>query len=41
MLLFLAEFAGDAEAVCPRAALRRVIDKAAHMGFDAICRTGI
>lgn len=33
MLLFLAEFAGDAEAVCPRAVLRRVIDKAAQMGF--------
>lgn len=35
MLLFLAEFAGEAEAVCPRAALRRVINKAADMGFDA------
>ena len=34
MLLFLAEFDGEAEAVCPRAALRRVIDKAADMGFD-------
>ena len=35
MLLFIAEFADQAEAVCPRAALRRVIDKAADMGFDA------
>jgi glutamine synthetase len=34
MLLFLAEFEGEAEAVCPRAALRRVIDKAGVMGFD-------
>ncbi len=34
MLLFLAEFDGEAEAVCPRAALRRVIEKAAAMGFD-------
>ncbi len=35
MLLFLAEFAEQAEAVCPRAALRRVIDKASDMGLDA------
>lgn len=35
MLLFLAEFAEQAEAVCPRAALRRVVEKAADMGFDA------
>lgn len=35
MLLFLAEFAGEAEAVCPRAALRRVVNKAADMGLDA------
>lgn len=35
MLLFLAEFAEEAETVCPRAALRRVISKAADMGFDA------
>lgn len=34
MLLFIAEFADQAEAVCPRAALRRVIDKAKDMGFD-------
>jgi glutamine synthetase len=34
MLLFLAEFAGQAEGVCPRAALRRVVDRAADMGFD-------
>ncbi|MGF1864918.1 glutamine synthetase [Enterovibrio norvegicus] len=35
MLLFIAEFEGDAEAVCPRATLRRVLEKAAEMGFDA------
>lgn len=34
-LLFMAEFAGAAEALCPRAVLRRVIEKAAMMGFDA------
>ncbi|QEY51086.1 glutamine synthetase family protein [Legionella longbeachae] len=34
-LLFMAEFAGDAEDICPRALLRRVIQKAAAMGFDA------
>ncbi|VEB34767.1 glutamine synthase [Legionella sainthelensi] len=34
-LLFMAEFAGDAEVICPRALLRRVIQKAAAMGFDA------
>ncbi|MGF1705253.1 glutamine synthetase family protein [Enterovibrio baiacu] len=35
MLLFIAEFEGDAEAVCPRATLRRVLDKAEEMGFEA------
>lgn len=35
MLLFIAEFDQQAEAVCPRAALRRVIDKARELGFDA------
>ncbi|KTC83013.1 glutamine synthetase family protein [Legionella cincinnatiensis] len=34
-LLFMAEFAGDAEVICPRALLRRVIQKAAAMGFEA------
>ncbi len=34
MLLFIAEFAGEAEAVCPRAALRRVVERAVDMGFD-------
>ncbi|GHA31246.1 glutamine synthetase family protein [Photobacterium aphoticum] len=33
MLLFIAEFAGDAEAVCPRGVLHRVIDKAHRMGL--------
>ena len=31
--LFLAEFDGYAEAVCPRGVLRRVLDKAKDMGF--------
>ena len=35
MLLFLAEFSDAAETVCPRAVLRRVIQKASDMGFDA------
>jgi glutamine synthetase len=35
MLLFLGEFAGNAEAVCPRATLRRVIKRAADMGYSA------
>ena len=34
-LLFLAEFAGRAETVCPRGALRRVVRRAADMGFAA------
>jgi len=35
MLLFLAEFADQAEAVCPRAMLRKVLDKASDLGFEA------
>ena len=35
MLLFLGEFAGHAEAVCPRATLRRVLERAAAMGYGA------
>lgn len=34
-LLFLAEFSNGAEAICPRAVLRRVLEKAANMGFSA------
>ena len=34
-LLFIAEFDGPAGKICPRAVLRRVIEKAAMMGFDA------
>src|SRR5688572_26929931 len=33
MPLILAEFAGPAEAICPRGLLRRVLDRAAGMGF--------
>ncbi|OLQ74103.1 glutamine synthetase [Photobacterium proteolyticum] len=36
MLLFIAEFAGPAESICPRATLRKVIDRADEMGFDAM-----
>jgi glutamine synthetase len=32
-LLFLSEFTGQAEQICPRALLRRMIDKAARLGF--------
>src|SRR5208283_2496307 len=32
--LYLAEFAGRAEAVCPRGTLRRVLDRAAGMGYS-------
>lgn len=35
MLLFLCEFAGDAEAICPRGTLRRVLALADEMGFSA------
>ncbi|RCV91507.1 glutamine synthetase family protein [Billgrantia montanilacus] len=35
MLLFLAEFTGTAEAICPRGLLRRVLAKARDMGFFA------
>ena len=35
MLLFLGEFAGNAEAVCPRATLRRVLERAAALGYAA------
>ena len=33
MLLFLAEFAEDAESICPRGTLRRVINRALDLGF--------
>lgn len=35
-VLFLGEFAESAEAVCPRAMLRRAIDKGRAMGFEAM-----
>ena len=34
-ILFLGEFDGEAENVCPRAVLRRVLNKAANMGYRA------
>lgn len=33
-LFFLGEFAGEAESVCPRAILRRAVEKARSMGFE-------
>ncbi len=35
MLFFLAEFAKPAEAICPRGTLKRVLDRAARMGYVA------
>jgi glutamine synthetase len=35
MLLFLGEFAGHAEQVCPRATLRRVLERGEKMGLSA------
>jgi glutamine synthetase len=35
MLVFLAEFAGEAEAICPRGVLRRVVERARRMGYEA------
>jgi glutamine synthetase len=34
-LLFIGEFTGTAEALCPRRVLHRVLDKAEQMGFEA------
>ena len=34
MLLFMGEFKDQAEAICPRGTLRRVIEKADELGFD-------
>lgn len=34
MLFFLAEFSGQAEAICPRATLNRVLDKAKELGLN-------
>ena len=34
MLLFMGEFCGQAEAICPRGTLRRVIQKAESLGFE-------
>jgi glutamine synthetase len=35
LLLFLGEFSGAAEQVCPRAVLRRVLERAAGLGYSA------
>ncbi len=35
VVFFLGEFSGKAEQVCPRAVLRRVLDRAKRAGFDA------
>jgi glutamine synthetase len=39
MVMFLGEFAEGAEAVCPRAVLRRVLKKAGEMGYESIAAT--
>ena len=36
MLLFLCEFVGEHEAVCPRGTLRRVLEKAESMGYQVL-----
>ncbi|KDM92282.1 glutamine synthetase [Photobacterium galatheae] len=36
MLLFIAEFADQAEAVCPRGTLRKVLTKANELGYDVL-----
>src|SRR5262245_5718350 len=36
MLFFLAEFSGNAEAICPRRTLQRVLKRAADMGYAAL-----
>jgi glutamine synthetase len=35
VVFFLGEFSGKAEAVCPRATLRKVLDRARRLGFEA------
>ncbi|HEV7716671.1 MAG TPA: hypothetical protein VGO53_13830, partial [Steroidobacteraceae bacterium] len=35
VVFFLGEFSGNAEAVCPRATLRKVLDRAKRLGFEA------
>ena len=35
VVFFLGEFSGKAEAVCPRATLRKVLDRAKRLGFEA------
>ena len=34
VVFFLGEFAGKAEEICPRGLLRRVLDRARHMGYE-------
>ncbi|HXZ09227.1 MAG TPA: glutamine synthetase [Paraburkholderia sp.] len=36
MLFFLAEFADDAAAICPRGVLQRILKRAGDMGFEAL-----
>jgi len=35
MLLFIAEFSDEAEKICPRGTLQKILGKASDMGFDA------
>ncbi|WP_082140272.1 glutamine synthetase family protein [Halomonas sp. PR-M31] len=34
MLLFMAEFEGEAEKICPRGLLRRILERGAKLGYD-------
>ena len=36
MLLFLAEFTDEGEAICPRGVLRRVVERARRMGYEVL-----
>ncbi|MBT4836282.1 MAG: glutamine synthetase, partial [Methylococcales bacterium] len=36
-LFFLCEFTGEAQQICPRQTLHRVLNKAKDMGFEAMC----
>ncbi|PCH45231.1 MAG: glutamine synthetase, partial [Hyphomicrobiales bacterium] len=36
MLLFICEFVGEHEAVCPRGTLRRILEKADRMGYQVL-----
>jgi glutamine synthetase len=37
VLFFLGEFAGEAESICPRGLLRRVLERGRRMGYELFC----